>query len=82
MIDMGNLIKLEKILKIYFNVVFKYIEKNEKKMWGGLWCSSWILAGGLRPPDPTPGWLRPPGPPEVWLSYATVWGLRTGGGLE
>ena len=51
-------------------------------MWGGLWCSSWILAGGLRPPDPPPGGLRPRGPPEVWLSYATVWGLRTGGGLE
>ena len=45
---------------------------------GGLWCSSWILAGGLRPPDPPPGGLRPPGPPEVWLSYATAWGWRTG----
>ena len=39
----------------------------------GLWCSSWILAGGLRPPDLPPGGLRPPGPPEVWLSYATGW---------
>ena len=49
------------MLKIYSNVVFKSIEKMENKLWGGLWCSSWILAGGLRPQTP-----------EIWLSYAIV----------
>ena len=44
-------------------------------LWEGLWCSPWILAGGLRPPDLPPGGLPPPGPPEVWLSYAPLMGI-------
>ena len=36
MIDVNTLIDLENLLKNYLNIVFKSIEKNEKKCGGGL----------------------------------------------
>ena len=58
-----------------FSIDFRSLMDADGSLWGGLWCSPWILAGGLRPPDPPPGELRTPGPPEVRLSYAPHMGV-------
>ena len=73
MIDMGILIKLENILKMYFNVVFKSIRKLKKKLWkGGYGVLRGFSLGGSAPQTPRQGGSAPLDPPMKGLGTGVV----------